>query len=462
VSKIHVSRRRFLAGTGSMLAMPTILSSGCVSAKGVSARRPLPSERLNIGVIGYGTMGSDNLGNFLNTPQAQVVAICDPVASTGGYGYNAERTLGREPGIQRVNKHYDNADCKGFTDFRDLVALPGLDAVLIATPDHWHAVQSIYAARKGKHIYCQKPLTYTIGQGKAMVREVARAGVTFQVGSQQRSDNYFRMACEFVRNGYIGKLQKIEVGLPGGHAEWGKKGEDLSETPRNPPEYFGAGGFDLWLGPARKRPYTPKIHRPMLWRWNLDYSGGMITDWGAHHLDIMQWALGMDKSGPVAVENLKSNLPDPKAVWNTAGNYSFEVVYADGTRAFVSDSFPNGVTFYGEGGRKIFVTRGKLVTTPDELIRTKLTEKDTKLYVSGVHERNFVECCFSGQETITPCEVGHRSITIAHLANAGLRLGLDRVEWDPLAEVFKGPKAKEANRLMQISPGPALYNGWKL
>jgi predicted dehydrogenase len=445
-----------------MLAMPTILSSGCVSAKGVAARRPLPSERLNVGIIGYGTMGCDNLGNFLNNDKAQVVAMCDPVSSTGGYGYQGERTLGREPGIKRVNDHYKNSGCKGFVDFRELLDLPGLDAVLIATPDHWHAAQSISAARKGLHIYCQKPLTYTIGQGKAMVSAVARAGVTFQVGSQQRSDNYFRMACEFVRNGYIGKLQKIEVGLPGGHAEWGKKDDDLSETPRNPPEYFGDKGFDLWLGPARKRPYTPKLHRPMLWRWNLDYSGGMITDWGAHHLDIMQWALGMDKSGPVAVENLKSDLPDSRSVWNTAGHYSFEVVYADGTRAFVSDSFPNGVTFYGEGGKKIFVTRGKLETTPAELVRTKLADTDIHLYASGQHERNFIECCFSGQETITPCEVGHRSIAIAHLANTGLRLGLDRVEWDPKAEVFKGPKAKEANALMQLDPGPVLHNGWKL
>lgn len=457
----RVSRRDFLSGSAALLAMPSIVPLGCVSAKGV-ARRPLPSERLNVGIIGYGTMGNDNLGNFLNNPQSQVVAVCDPVASTGGYGYSGERTLGREPGVAHVNKHYQNSDCKGFVDFRELLDLPGLNAVLIATPDHWHAVQSIMAARKGLHIYCQKPLTYSIGQGKAMVRAIKRSGVTFQTGSQQRSDNYFRMACELVRNGYLGKLQKIEVGLPGGHPTWGKEGNDLLETPTAVPEYFGDKGFDLWLGPARKCAYTPKIHRPMLWRWNLDYSGGMITDWGAHHLDIMQWALGMDNSGPVAIENLQSDLPASGAVWNVAGKFSFEAVYADGTRAFISNSFPNGVTFYGEGGRKIYVTRGKLETTPAELVRTKLTAEDVHLYTSGQHERNFIECCFSGQETITPCEVGHRSITIAHLANTGLRLGLERIEWDPAKERFKGNKAREANALMQIEPEAQLHGGWKL
>ncbi len=459
-----LSRRRFLSGASALAAFPSLLPSGCASAR--HARRPLPSQRLAVGFIGYGTMGHDNMGNFLNNDQVQVVAVCDPNRECPLYGYSAERLGGREPGVRRVNEHYAQQaarpafkGCKAYSDFRELLDMPGLDAVVIATPDHWHAVQTIWAARKGKHIYCQKPMSLSIGQGQAMVREVAKAGVTFQVGSQQRSDNYFRMACEFVRNGRLGKLQRIEIGMPGGYTPWGKKPEDLTETPlAQPPEYFGASGFDLWLGPARQRPFTPALHRPLAWRWNLDYSGGQITDWGAHHFDIMQWALGMDASGPVAVENLSSDLPSPDKVYNTAAHYSFEVVYADGTRCFVSDTFDNGIRFVGEGGKEIFVTRGKLVTKPESLVREKLQPGETHLYVSGQHEKNFVECVFSGRETITPCAVGHRSITIAHLANAGLRLGLKQLRWNPAAEAFVGSGADAAEGL-RLAP---LHNAWTL
>jgi len=462
--KTAFSRRGFLAGTGAFIAMPTLIGSGCVSSK--YARRPLPSERLNVGFIGCGTMGNDNMGNFLNNEHVQVVGVCDPNRESPLYGYKAERICGREPAKRRVNEFYAQqsgraaySGCKTFVDFRELLNMPGLDAVVIATPDHWHAVQAIWAARKGKHIYCQKPMSLAIGQGQAMVREVKKAGVTFQVGSQQRSDNYFRMACEFIRNRRIGKLQRIEIGLPSGYTPWGKTPQDLTETPlAQPPESFGEAGFDLWLGPALKRPFTPAIHRPMTWRWNLDYSGGQITDWGAHHFDIMQWALGMDGSGPVAIENLQSDMPTPDKVWNAAASFSFEIVYADGTRAFVSDHFDNGIRFIGEGGKEIFVTRGKLETKPADLIREKLRPEETHLYVSGQHEKNFVECVFSGKETITPCEVGHRSISISHLANAGLRLGLKRIQWDPKTETYVGPGAADATRLM-LAP---MRGDWSL
>ena len=462
--KTTLSRRRFLSGAGALAAMPTLIGSGCVGTK--VAKRPLPSERLNVGFIGYGTMGQGNMGNFLNNDRVQVVGVCDPNRESPLYGYKAERVGGRETGKRNVNDFYakqtgraNYTGCKTFSDFRELLSMPGLDAVVIATPDHWHAVQVIWAARKGMHIYCQKPMSLAIGQGQAMVREVAKAGITFQVGSQQRSDTYFRMACEFVRNGRIGKLQRIEIGMPSGYSAWGKTPEDLSEKSlAQPPEWFGETGFDLWLGPARKRPFIPAIHRPMTWRWNLDYSGGQITDWGAHHFDIMQWALGRDGSGPVAIDNLQSDMPPPDKPWNVAARYSFEIVYGDGTRAFVSDQFANGLRFIGEGGKEIFVTRGKLEMKPDGLIREKIRPEEAHLYVSGQHEKNFVECVFSGQETITPCEVGHRSITISHLANAGLRLGLKRIQWDPKAERYVGSGAEEATKLMSAP----LRGDWSL
>jgi predicted dehydrogenase len=287
-------------------------------------------------------------------------------------------------------------------------------------------------------------LSLCIAQGRALANAVKKAGVTFQVGSQQRSDTYFRMACEFVRNQRLGKLEKIEVGLPGGHNLFGKQGADASLEPlAAPPAHVD---FNMWLGPAATRAFIPALHNPLSWRWNLDYSGGMITDWGAHHLDIVQWALGKDESGPVAVENIKGEMPPPLAVFNTAGSFSFEAVYAEGTRVFVSNAFPNGIRFVGEGGKEIFVTRGNLVMKPDGLVREKIQESEIHLYKSEQHERNFIDCVYSGEPTIAPCETGHRSITISHLANIGLRLGRTRVEWNPKSERFVNDR--DADKLM--------------
>jgi len=459
MGKYQISRRGFIASAGALAAMPTIISSGCAGTR--VAKRPMASEKINVGFIGYGTMAHDNIGNFLNDERVQVVCVADPVSECGGYGYRSERPGGREPCVRRVNQFYaeklqkpDWKGCAAYGDFREMFERQDLDAVVISTPDHWHAVQAITAARRGVHIYGQKPMSLCIAEGRAMAREVARAGVTFQVGSQQRSDNYFRMACEFVRNGRLGRIERIEVGLPGGHGVFGKTGDAVSQTPLpQPPDYID---FDMWLGPAPQRPFIPAIHHPLSWRNNFDYSGGMITDWGAHHCDIVQWALGQDDSGPVLFENFKCDLPPRNAVFNTAADYSFEYVYGDGTRVFVSNKFPNGVRFVGEGGRELFVTRGKLEMTPNELIREKITDSEIKLYVSGQHERNFIDCIFSGAPTITTCEIGHRSITIAHLANIALRLGRKEVKWDPVNEVFLNDA--DANQMKRA----VMRGAWRL
>jgi predicted dehydrogenase len=456
MSTFNVSRRHFLAGAGALAAAPSL-----IPATAWGKGRPAPSKRLNVGFIGYGTMAHDNIGNFLNNDNVQVVSVCDCNKESGLYGYRAERVGGREPCRRRVNEFYakklnkpDYSGCNVYADFREMLDKDELDAVVISTPDHWHAIQGVWAARKGLHIYGQKPMSLCIAEGRAMADEVKKAGVTFQVGSQQRSDNYFRMACEFIRNGRLGKLQKIEVGLPGGHSLFGKTGADASLEPLpQPPPHID---FDMWLGPARQRPFIPGLHNPLSWRASLDYSGGMITDWGAHHLDIVQWALGKDDSGPVSIENLQSDMPKPDAVFNTAANYSFEVVYAEGTRVFVSNKNPNGVRFVGEGGKEIFVTRGKLEMKPESMLREKIADSEVHLYKSGQHERNFIECVYSGEPTITTCEIGHRSITIAHVANIGLRLGRTKVQWNPKAERFVNDP--EADKL--ITRG--LRNPWAL
>lgn len=451
-----LNRRAFLGTAAAFAAAPAIIPATCLG----SAKRPAPSGRVNIGMIGFGTMAGDNIGNFLFHDKAQLVAVADPVSETGCYGYNADpnRLGGREAGKKRIDAFYAEklnkpgySAARTYVDFREMLDKEDLDAVVVSTPDHWHALQAVYAANKGKHIYGQKPMSLCIAEGQAIVAAVKKNGVTFQTGSQQRSDNYFRMACEFIRNNVIGKLEKIEVGLPGGHFRWNKTDEDFSKEVRPVPAWMS--DFGLWLGPAPKRDYIPALHRNMTWRNNLDYSGGAITDWGAHHLDIVQWALGKDGSGPVAIENLKSDMPDRKEIFNTASHYSFEVVYEEGTRVFVSDTFPNGIKFYGEKGQTIFVTRGKLETNPANLIRTKLDDSAIKLYKSSRHEGNFIDCIFSGEPTICNVDIGHRSISIAHLANIGLRLGRTKVAWDPKTEAFiNDPQADAMRKFPQRAP----------
>jgi predicted dehydrogenase len=413
------------------------------------ARRPAPSERINVGILGYGTMAQDNIGNFLNNERVQVVSVCDPVSEGPLYGYKAERMGGREPGRRKVNGFYaektgkaDYNGCTVFTDFREMLEDKNLDAVCISSPDHWHALHTVWAAKKGKHIYGQKPLYLTVTEGRAMVNAVKKAGITFQTGAQSRSNDYFRMACEFVRNGRIGKLQRVEVGLNKGHATFGKTPEQLSETPlETPPPYVA---FDLWLGPAPLRKFTPKIHHPMQWRYNLDYSCGMLTDFAAHQLDIMQWALNKDGVAPVAIENITGRLPPVTDLYNTlAEPFSFEIVYADGVRVFVSSQYKYGCHFFGEGGKEIYVTNGKLETTPAELIREKVRDGEIRLIRSGQQEKNFIENIYTGGENISPVTAGFSSVMPAVLAHIGMRLERTNLKWDAAKDRFVNDAAAD-------------------
>jgi len=193
--------------------------------------------------------------------------------------------------------------------------------------------------------------------------------------------------------------------------------------------------YDLWLGPAPERPYIPALFQ-LNWRHNYAFSGGMVTDWGAHHLDIVQWALGMDGSGPVRIEVRSARLPPEGDVYNTATDFDFDAIYANGVRVNVANDSKDGITFEGEGGRSLFVNRDKVETTPKELIRDRIKDGEIRLYESRLHERNFVDCIYSGAETITPIEVGHRSISVSHLGNIAIRLGRSALDWDPVKERF--------------------------
>lgn len=432
--KLPLNRREFLKVSGLALAGAALPTFNACTTAGRS-RRPDPSARVNLGVIGFGTIAHDTIMNFLGDPRVQVVAVADPVTDLGNYGYEGELRGGRLVGQKRVDEWYSAESpggsfkgCKTYEDFRTMMDREDLDAVYIATPDHWHCAIALLAAGKGKHIYGQKPLALTVEEGRRISDTVKSTGIVWQTGSQQRSSAYFRTACEYVRNGRLGRLQRIIVGLPCGRSDWSRLGHrNQPEAP--PPEL----NYDLWLGPAPERPYIPALLQ-LNWRHNWDFSGGMITDWGAHHLDIVQWALGQDAGGPVRIENIQADLPPQTEIYNTPAHYAFDAVYADGTRVSVSDRNPNGILFEGEDGKSIFVSRDKLQFNPVELRQEKIRPDEIHLYESRVHEANFVDCIYSGEPTAAPAEVSHRAITISHLANIAIRLGRSQLQWDPVTE----------------------------
>ncbi len=439
------SRRRFLGGGAASAAAPWIVPASVLGRSG----RPAPSERIQLACIGFGTIAHSTARQFLHNPKVQVVMVCDVNRRSGHYGYQGELEGGREYGRQVVHEHYarlENRDpasvnyCRVTEDYREVLADDSIDAVNISTPDHWHAIMAIEAARARKHIYCQKPLSLAVAHGRAIVRAVEAAGVTFQTGSQQRSSIHFRRACELVRNGVLGRIHTVRVYLPGGHKDWSGLGN--RQAPEPVPEGLN---WDLWLGPAPHRDYRPALH-PLNWRHNYDYSGGMVTDFGAHHFDIVQWALDADSTGPVRFFNGRADVPPVDALYNTARSFYFEAEYADGVRLIVETADPKmgvgGVRFEGENGRWIYCSRGVLESHPESLRREKLPDNAIRLYESNDHEGNFIECIYSGRPTICPAEVGHRSITIAHLGNILLRLGRSELRWDPKSEqILNDPEA---------------------
>lgn len=426
-----LSRRRFLQSTAALSVAPTILTRTSQAAA---------SDRITLGFIGVGTMGRGHLGGFLGDSSVEVVAVCDVVK---------ERL---DDAVANTEKRYGDRiksgaykGVKAYGDFRDLLKHPGLDAVLIATPDHWHAIPCILAARAGKHIYCEKPLTQNVAEGRQVADEVAKAKVIFQTGSQQRSEfgGHFRKAVDYVWNGRIGKLKTIRIGV-GGPA----KPCDLPTQPV--PE---GTNWDVWLGPAPERGYNevlcPKgVHKHFpAWRNYQEYAGGGLADMGAHHFDIAQWAMKMDRSGPVKV------IPptDPKK------ESGLKFIYANGV-VMIHNEFEGDVkadcVFEGTEG-KILVSRSGIKSLPESILAEPLGDKAVHVYPSTNHHKNWVECIKSGKETICTAETGHRSATICHLGNIGYRVRRE-LTWDPVAEKFVGDD--KANKELSREPRAA----WKL
>ena len=384
-----------------------------------------------MGFIGTGNMGMGNMNGFLQDERVQVAAVCD--VNRGSYGYWNGGYAGREPARHRVEFLYGKemhsgkyTACEEYEDFRDVIARDDIDAVVVSTPDHWHAIPVIQAARSGKHVYCEKPLSLTVREGRAMSNAVEKAGVVFQTGSQQRSSENFRHACELVRNGAIGTLRMVRCGLPGGHADFGKTGH--RKDPEPVPKGFN---YDFWLGPAPEAPYSPaRCH--VNFRWILDYSGGQVTDWGGHHPDIAQWGMGTALTGPIAIRNARGTFPEGD-LWNTATEYSFEAVYEHGVTMIVSSHERMGVRFEGDDGW-IWVTRGDQEVSDQAIWETELGEGDIRLYHSENHRRDFIDSILDGTDPVAPVEQAHRSITIAHLGNIAMQLGRD-LQWDPDQEM---------------------------
>ncbi len=428
------SRRQFIrrvAGTSvAVVGFPQIVPSSVLGLNGAVA----PGNRINVGIIGTGNQGTNDMKAFLRDERVHVAAVCD--VNKKGPGYWAGRVAGRDVAREIVEKHYTETKglsgykgCSSYRDFRDLLDRKDIDAVEIATPDHWHAIPTILAAQAGKDIYCQKPLALTVAEGRAMSNAVAKYRRVFQTGSQQRSDRRFRHGCELVRNGRIGRLLEVECGLPGGRPDLGKNAD------RKAPEPVPAGfDYDFWLGPAPEAYYAP-ARVGVNFRWSYDYSGGQLTDWGGHHPDIAQWGMGTTHTGPVSIKNAKGVWEDDP-LWNTATEYYFEANYESGVVLKISDKFKMGVKFIGTDGW-VYVNRGQIDANPKSLLDERFGADEIRLPASDNHFRNFIDCVISRDEPVAPVEQAHRSISICHLGNIAMLLGRD-LKWDPELEQVQG------------------------
>jgi predicted dehydrogenase len=424
-----------------MFTRRTFLQAAAVSAAPFvwtpRLRASSANDRIQIGMIGVGTMGRGHLGGLLQNPGVQVVGVCDVVEERRD---SALAMIERRYGEQSKDGQFRGASA--CADFRELLDRPGLDAVVIATPDHWHALPCALAARAGKHIYCEKPLTHHVAEGRRIVQEVQRAKVVFQTGSQQRSEfeGRFRRAVEYIWNGRIGRVHTVRIGVGGPARPCDLPAEEV------PP----GTDWDRWLGPAPERPYNeilcPRgVHKHFpAWRNYREYAGGGLADMGAHHFDIAQWALRSDHGGPVAV------LP-PDSESDHAAGRGLRLVYASGV-TMIHNQFEDGIradcVFEGTDGM-ILVSRGEISSRPASILEEPLGEDAERVYPSRNHRQNWLDCIREGRECICTAEIGHRSATICHLGNIGYWLNR-KLTWDSEHERFAGDE--EANALLHRAP----------
>jgi len=439
------SRRRFfktsLLTGAAAFAAPSIVPASVFGAQA-------PSNRIQIGAIGVGRISRDHdLPEIMAFDQARVVAVCDLDSKRLQQGQAFVESAYAKKGV--------NLKVRTYADYEELLKSPEIDAVVISTPDHWHAKPSIEAAKAGKHVYLQKPATLTIAEGRAMSDMVHRCGIVFQLGTQQRSIDHFRVAAELVRNGRIGRVHTVQVGLP-----TDPSGDEEPEMPI-PPNL----NYEKWLGSTPWVYYTEKRVHPQNdysrpgWLRCEQFGAGMITGWGVHHFDIAHWGLGVEFSGPLEVEAW-AEFPT-RGLWDVHGKYKIDMRYPNDVRVQVSDELPIGVRFEGSEGW-IFVTRGNYsVTASDPVANAKkekaLSASDAKILESKIgpneinlirsrdQHGNWLECIRSRQLTISPVEVGHRSTSVCLVCHIAMKLKR-KVYWDPILERFKNDD--EANAMI--------------
>jgi predicted dehydrogenase len=429
-----ITRRQALKLAAGAAAVPLFVPSRLLGDEA-------PSKQIVMGFIGVGWMGEGNLNSFLGQHDCRVVAIAD---------VDQEHL---KKAVDRVNSQYKNKDCKGYNDFRELLARSDIDAVCISTPDHWHSIPAVEAARAHKDIYCEKPLSHTLAEGIAMVDAVHKNQRVWQTGSWQRSVANFRQGVELVLNGYIGKVKRVEVGLPSGHADFAGTGH--SKPNSEPPKTVD---YDRWVGPAQYLPFNVcRFHKN--WRWCYDFGGGQLMDWIGHHGDIAHWGLtnpqyGVgpdDQIGPLEVA-ATADFPPKDAIWNTATKFRVECKYPRDIEFVIAGGhgdIRSGTKWIGEHGW-VWVDRGGFQTSDphwkDE-IQEREKKKDLKvlLPVSPGHQREFLDCVKSRGKTLTPVAVAHRSATPGHLGYIASVVGR-KLKWDAAKQEIIGDE--EASKLL--------------
>ena len=433
-----MKRRQFLrntaAGAAGTMILPTIVPS---SVFGKNA----PSNKINIAQIGCGRIArSHDLAETMEYDVARVIAVCDVDKNRMADG----KKLVEDFYSKKLGEKY--MDVKMYEDYREMLLNKDIDAVMISTPDHWHAQPAIEAALAGKDIYLQKPTSLTVEEGRQLSDIVHRQGVILQVGTQQRSSPQFRIAAELVRNGRIGKLHTVKVGLPGDPS-----GPEAPEMP-----VPVALNYDMWLGSTPEVPYTEIGVHPQQgygrpgWLRREQFGAGMITGWGQHHFDSAAWGMDTEYTGPVSVEAVAQF---PKfGFWDVHGDFMVKAEYENGITMYTSGGFPNGIRYEGTDGW-IFVSRGSYVASASdpvdkeksskaldasdpEILNSKIGENETHLYVSDNQHGNWLDCIQSRKEPISPVEIGHRACTVCLVSHIAMKLPR-KLEWDPTAERFR-------------------------
>ncbi len=411
------SRREFVRRSATAVAgaivLPSIIPS---TALGMGGKLP-PSDRIVFGIIGTGSQGMSDCRDFLRLKkEVQFVALCD---------VDANRLAKAKEDIDKAQG--DNA-CRTYGDYRELLAKETVDAMLIALPDHWHGIIYSEVANKKINVYGEKPICRTIEDGKTIVKAVKNNNITWQTGSWQRSQANFHRGAELAINGRAGKIKRIEVGLPDG-------GRGIGTPPIK--EVPPGLNWDLWLGPALKVPYRGVSHWD--WRWILDYSGGQLTDWAGHHIDIANWGAGLEHTGPVEISG--EGIYPAEGIYNAPVEYDFMCKYASGIEMRVANAsrMPHGMgtTWYGDLGW-VHVDRGNRISASDpKILEEVIGENETHLYKSDDHYQNFIDCVRSGKETIAPVDVAYRAISVGLLGEIAMTTG-QVIKWDPEKEEIIG------------------------